>query len=210
MQYIAQALETREIPYKDFTAYDTGDIACRFRQVIETEGPVVDDFLELKVLKSYSIFQRGSLIAPFLRGVLLSVGAVCTTQTDCDGQEHLVFWPDRMRGLEDDIQALKCSEYTDYRPSGQKDLMPEGTFRAIPDFPQIEVFNAMKAVLADGNPVKKEELLSLTNHELGFLVKGRQIRLTLELVLKAGIANGTFVYNRRGGTIRLRQVCSGQ
>ena len=204
MEYIATALETSEIPYKDFTAYDTEDIACRFRQVIETEGPVVDDFLELKVLKSYSIFQRGSLIAPFLRDVLFSTGAVCTTQTDCDGLEHLVFWPERFRGHESEIKALKCDDYTDYRPSGQKELMAEGTFRAIPDFPQIEVFNAMKAVLSDGKAVKKEELLTLTNHELGFLVKGRQIRLTLELVLKAGIANGTFVYNRRGGTIRLR------
>lgn len=204
MEYTATVLETREIPYKDFTAYDTGDIACRFRQVIETEGPVVDDFLELKVLKSYSIFQRGSLIAPFLRGVLLSVGAVCTTQIDCDGTEHLVFWPERFRGHESEIEALKFDAYADYRPSGQKELMPEGTFRAIPDFPQIEVFNAMKAVISDGNPVKKEELLTMTNHELGFLVKGRQIRLTLELVLKAGTANGTFVYNRRGGTIRLR------
>lgn len=204
MEYIATALETRDIPYKDFTAYDTEDIARRFRQVIETEGPVVDDFLELKVLKSYSIFQRGSLIAPFLRGVLLSVGAVCTTQIDCDGTEHLVLWPERFRGHESEIEALEFDGYTDYRPSGQKELMPEGTFRAIPDFPQIEVFNAMKAVLSDGTPVKKEELLTLTNHELGFLVKGRQIRLTLEQVLKTGIANGTFVYNRRGGTIRLR------
>jgi hypothetical protein len=115
-----------------------------------------------------------------------------------------VLWPERFRGHESEIETLEFDGYTDYRPSGQKELMPEGTFRAIPDFPQIEVFNAMKAVLADGNPVKKEELLTLTNHELGFLVKGRQIRLTLELVLKAGVANGTFVYNRRGGTIRLR------
>ena len=63
---------------------------------------------------------------------------------------------------------------------------------------------AMRDVLSDGQAVKKEELLTKTNHALGFLVKGRQIRLTLELVLKAGISNGTFVHNRRGGTIRLR------
>ena len=62
----------------------------------------------------------------------------------------------------------------------------------------------MKEQLQDGSPVKKEELLTNTNHALGFLVKGRQIRLTLEGVLKAGVANGTFIYNRRGGTIRLR------
>lgn len=82
--------------------------------------------------------------------------------------------------------------------------MEDGTFRSIADFPQIEVFNAMKDVLSDGKPLKREDLLTETNHALGFTVKGRQIRLTLESVLKAGISNGTFVYNRRGGTIRLR------
>ena len=204
MEYIGTELEVREIPYKDFTGYDRQDIAERFTRVIETEGPVVDDFLELKVLKSYTIFQRGSLIAPFLRSVLLSVGAVCTRQTDCDGQEHLVFWPERFRGHEEEIEALKFAGYTDFRPSGQKEMMPEGTFRSIADFPQIEVFNAMKAVLGETDSIKKENLLTETNHALGFLVKGRQIRLTLENVLKAGTANGTFVYSRRTGTVRLR------
>ena len=47
-------------------------------------------------------------------------------------------------------------------------------------------------------------MLTGTNRLLGFQVKGRQIRETLSNVLKAGIANGTFVFNRRGGTIRLR------
>ena len=56
MEYRCINLEKKEIPYKDFTAYDREDIAQRFRTVIEAEGPVVDDFLELKVLKSYSIY----------------------------------------------------------------------------------------------------------------------------------------------------------
>ena len=204
MEYTSVELQLTEIPYKEFTAYDSEDIASRFRQVIEGEGPVVDDFLELKVLKSYGIFQRGSLIAPFLRSILISTGAVFTRQLDCDGQEHLVLWPERFRGHESEIELLKYEDYSDYRPSGQKDLVPDGTFRAIGDFPQIEIFNAMKEQLQDGSPVKKEELLTNTNHALGFLVKGRQIRQTLEGVLKAGVANGTFIYNRRGGTIRPR------
>ena len=66
MEYKSISLQQQEIPYKDFTGYNTEDIAAKFKAVIEGEGPVVDDFLELKVLKSYSIFQRGSLIAPFL------------------------------------------------------------------------------------------------------------------------------------------------
>ncbi len=204
MEYRSVNLEQQEIPYKDFTLYDTEAIASKFRQVIEGEGPVVDDFLELKVLKSYSIFQRGSQIAPFLRGVLLSVGAVCTVQIDCDGQEHLVLWPDRYRGHESEIEALNFDGYTEYRQSGQRDDLDEGTFRSIADFPQLEVFNAMKDVLSDGKSLKREDLLTETNHALGFTVKGRQIRLTLESVLKAGISNGTFVYNRRAGSIRLR------
>ena len=204
MEYTSVELQLTEIPYKEFTAYDSEDIASRFRQVIEGEGPVVDDFLELKVLKSYGIFQRGSLIAPFLRSILISTGVVFTRQLDCDGQEHLVLWPKRFRGHESEIELLKYEDYSDYRPSGQKDLVPDGTFRSIGDFPQIEIFNAMKEQLQDGSPVKKEELLTNTNHALGFLVKGRQIRQTLEGVLKAGVANGTFIYNRRGGTIRLR------
>ena len=204
MEYTSANLVLKEIPYKDFPSYDAEDIASRFRTVIEEEGPVVDDFLELKVLKSYSIFQRGSQIAPFLRKVLLSVGAVTTNQIDCDGAVHLVLWPERFRGLEERLQNLESGLYDTWRPSGKKDLMPEGTFRSIADFPQIEVFNAMKENLADGSTLKKDELFTHTNHSLGFLVKGRQIRETLEKVLKDGISNGTFVYNRRAGTVRLK------
>ena len=203
MEYRSADLVLKEIPYKDFPSYDTEDIASRFRTVIEKEGPVVDDFLELKVLKSYSIFQRGSQIAPFLRKVLISTGAVATTQVDCDGNEHLVLWPESFRGLEMRLQALETGFYDDFRPSGKRDDMLEGTFRSIGDFPQIEVFNAMRQQLEDGKTLKKDELFTDTNHALGFLVKGRQIRETLEIVLKSGIANGTFTYNRRAGTVRL-------
>ena len=204
MEYASVELQLTEIPYKDFPSYNTDDIASRFKKVIEGEGPVVDDFLELKVLKSYGIFQRGSQIAPFLRKVLLSVGAVTTTQIDCDGSEHLVLWPERFRGHEAEIEALECDLFQDYRPSGKREDMKEGTFRSIADFPQIEVFNAMKEQLSDGSSLKKADLLTQTNHALGFLVKGRQIRETLEKVLKAAVANGSFVFNRRAGTVRQR------
>ena len=204
MEYKCICLEKKEIPYKDFTSYDTEDIASRFRAVIEAEGPVVDDFLELKVLKSYDIYQRGSLIAPFLRGVLLSVGAVMTRQIDCDGAEHLVFWPGRFRGHEEEIEALKCPSYTDFRPSGQKENMEEGTFRSIADFPQIEIYNAMISLFEGGAELKRSEIITQTNKALGFLVKGRQIRETLELVLRTAIDNKTFIYNRRAGLLRLR------
>ena len=204
MEYRSTYLETKEIPYKDFTGYDTQDIAQRFRTVIEGEGPVVDDFLELKVLKSYGIYQRGSLIAPFLRGVLLSTGAVMTRQIDCDGAEHLVFWPERFRGHEDEIEALNCPAYTDFRPSGQKENMEEGTFRSIADFPQIEIHNAMISQFEGGAELKRSEVITLTNKALGFIVKGRQIRETLELVLRAAIDDKTFIYNRRAGLLRLR------
>ncbi len=204
MEYRSVDLVQTDVPYKDFPSCNTEEIASRFRQVIEVEGPVVDDFLELKVLKSYAIYQRGSQIAPFLRGVLLSVGAVTTTQIDCDGAEHLVLWPERFRGHEAEIEALSCDLYTEYRTSGKREDMPEGTFRSIADFPQIEVYNAMKEQLSDGSSIKKADLLTQTNHALGFLVKGRQIRETLEKVLKAGIDNGSFVFNRRAGAIRLR------
>ncbi|MBR6084678.1 MAG: hypothetical protein IKR80_08075 [Spirochaetales bacterium] len=204
MEYRCIDLEKKEIPYKDFTGYDREDIARRFAAVIEGEGPVVDDFLELKVLKSYGIYQRGSLIAPFLRGVLLSAGAVMTRQIDCDGDEHLVFWPERFRGHEDEIEALKFDGYTDFRPSGQKENMDEGTFRSIADFPQIEIYNAMTSLFAGGEEIKRSDVISLTNKALGFLVKGRQIRETLENVLRTAIANRTFIYNRRAGLLRLR------
>ena len=204
MEYASVELQLTEIPYKDFPSYNTDDIASRFKKVIEGEGPVVDDFLELKVLKSYGIFQRGSQIAPFLRKVLLSVGAVTTTQIDCDGSEHLVLWPERFRGHEAEIEALECDLFQDYRPSGKREDMKEGTFRSSADFPQIEVFNAMKEQLSDGSSLKKADLLTQTNHALGFLVKGRQIRETLEKVLKAAVANGSFVFNRRAGTVRQR------
>ena len=204
MEYKCISLETKEIPYKDFTSYDRDDIAQRFLAVIEGEGPVVDDFLELKVLKSYGIYQRGSLIAPFLRGILLSTGAVMTRQIDCDGAKHLVFWPERFRGHEEEIEALQFDGYTDFRPSGQKENMEEGTFRSIADFPQIEIYNAMISQFDENPEIKRNDIITLTNKALGFLVKGRQIRETLENVLRTAIADKTFIYNRRGGTLRLR------
>ena len=204
MEYRCIDLEKKEIPYKDFTGYDREDIARRFLTVIEGEGPVVDDFLELKVLKSYGIYQRGSLIAPFLRSVLLSTGAVMTRQIDCDGAEHLVFWPERFRGHEEEIEAFRCPAYRDFRPSGQKENLEEGTFRSIADFPQIEVFNAMVSLFEGGEEIKRNDVISMTNKALGFLVKGRQIRETLENVLKTAIANKTFIYNRKAGLLRLR------
>ena len=204
MEYIKTELEIKEIPYKDFPSYDRQDIADRFLKVIETEGPVVDDFLELKVLKSYSIYQRGSQIAPFLRGVLLSTGAVHTCQTDCDGAEHLVFWPERFRGHETEIELLKYEDYKDYRPSGQREDMEEGTFRSIADFPQIEIHNAMMEQLSDGKSLARNELIKCTNNALGFTVRGRQIRETLEKILRTAIDNRTLVYNRKANTLRIR------
>ena len=204
MEYQSALLEQQQIPYKDFTAYSKDAIADKFRLVIEKEGPVVDDFLELKVLKSYGISKRGSEIAPFMRGILLSLGAVSTVQLDCDGTEHLVFWPETYRGHEQEIESLSYEAYKDFRPSGQRPEMEEGSFRSIADFPQIEVFNAMLVQLENGAVLKKDELFTHTNHTLGFLVKGRQIRETFEIVLKKGISNGIFVYSRRNGTIRLK------
>ena len=64
----------------------------------------------------------------------------------------------------------------------------------------------MKDRLSEGKILKRAALLTETNHALGFLVRGRQIQKTLEGVLKTGISNGSFVYSRRTGTVRLRQV----
>ena len=91
MEYRCINLEKKEIPYKDFTAYDREDIAQRFRTVIEAEGPVVDDFLELKVLKSYSIYQRGSLIA-HIEGIeyLINKGAEIN-RNDLMGENALMY-----------------------------------------------------------------------------------------------------------------------
>ena len=55
-----------------------------------------------------------------------------------------------------------------------------------------------------GAELKRSEVITLTNKALGFMVKGRQIRETLELVLRAAIDDKTFIYNRRAGLLRLR------
>ena len=55
------------------------------------------------------------------------------------------------------------------------------------------------------NPeIKRNDIITLTNKALGFLVKGRQIRETLEQVLRKAIADKTFIYNRKAGLLRLR------
>ena len=82
--------------------------------------------------------------------------------------------------------------------------MEEGTFRSIADFPQLEIYNAMISQFEGGAELKRSEIITRTNNSLGFLVKGRQIRETLEIVLRAAINNKTFIYNRKAGLLRLR------
>lgn len=148
---------------EELLASDRAEIARRMLLVIKTEGPILDDVLEKRVLHSYGLKKRGNRIAPFFREIRLSLNAVTTTQISSDGQEHLVYWQESWRGK--DIARL----YDSFRAPSARDIT---------EYPLIEVANLMQAL----GPKKSRKTLWVDLlHAMGFSKQGTQIRATFKL-----------------------------
>lgn len=161
MTYQTCMLETTAMDAKTFIAGDREEMARRFRSVIETEGPIVDDLLQKRVLHSYGLAKRGNRIQPVLDEVMDSLHAKATIQISADGKEHRVFWPD----------SMEAASFHDCRiPSG----------RDITEIPVVEIANLMESL----GVRPKQKLFDACAKELGFKKKGSNIRKTFALAYR--------------------------
>ena len=154
----------------------------RFKKVIEFEGPINDDLLQLRVLHSFDVKQRGKNIQKFLDDILLKMDVLKTIQVDCAGQQHYVFWPERYNKYGNEVEA----KYIQFRKPNED----EASKRGISDYPQVEIRNAMLSLIREKGKYLKEPLIEDTAKLLGFKRLGNAIIETLNQVFDAAVLSG--------------------
>ncbi len=154
----------------------------RFNKVIEFEGPIIDDLLQLRVLHSFDVKQRGKNIQKFLDDILLKMDVLKTSQIDCANQIHYVFWPERYKKYGKDVE----NKYIQFRKPNDDDASK----RAITDYPQVEIRNAMLSLIREKGKYLREPLIEDTAKLLGFKRRGTAIIETLNQVFDAAVLDG--------------------
>lgn len=166
-EYVACRIRKRYLSSEDFVKVDPNQIRTKFLKVIETEGPVLDDLMQLRVLKSYGLAKRGCNIQPFLDSIMDTLDCRFTEQTDYLGTVHKVFWPD----------GLLPEDYGDYRPSCEERI-------DITDYPEKELENVVRAVVENEPSLKGEEIAREAMERLGYSRKGAAIDATLSGIIQ--------------------------
>ena len=170
----------------------------KFRQVIEFEGPIIDDLLELRVLNSFGVKKRGKNIQPFIDEILEKMNLVKTIQTDSNNEKHYVFWPEKYREygeqVEDNYKQFRCSSDGD----------DEEKKRPIQYFPQVEIRNVMIALIREKGGYLKDSLLEDTARKLGFKRIGSGIMDTMNIVYSDALLAGKILLDQTG-TLRIEE-----
>lgn len=169
---------------------------ARFREVIEFEGPIIDDLLELRVLNSFSVKKRGKNIKPFLDDILNKMDLVKTVQIDSSHENHFVFWPERYRQYGDQIE----DNYIQFRCSSDGD--DEEKKRSIQDYPQIEIRNVMVSLIKEKGSYLKDSLLEDTARKMGFKRIGSGILDTMNIVFDDALLSGKIIKDQTNGTLK--------
>lgn len=170
---------------------------ARFRSVIEGEGPIAEELLELKVLRSFGPKKKSPSLKPVLDEHLRSAGFITTEELDGEGNRQFVYWPEKWRGTEDIESA-----YTQYRRNGEQ----EGEKRQVGDIPRIEMLNAMYAVLQSKGTLMKEDLLKETSLALGFKGRSASVQKALESTIEQGLASARLAVMDEFGRIGIGQA----
>lgn len=166
MAYRSAVLDVSAMTAEQFLSSSREEMQRRFKTVIETEGPIVDDLLQKRVLRSYGLSKRGRRIQPVLDEVMASLQAVTTTQTSCDKHVHQVFWPEAWR----DKQPLL--DWREVRVPSERDIT---------EYPIVELANLMDDI---GLKTPKKKLFLATLGRLGFKKQGTHIRSSFALAYK--------------------------
>lgn len=193
-EYVECKLPYDELPPSKFLNFDENLIANKMKKVIDVEGPIIDDLLEMRVANAYGIKKRGKNIREFLDSILEKLNAVHTTQIDTEEEVHNIYWPESYRDSLDTIDKKYISFRT---PSETNDSKK----RQIKEYPQIEIRNAMASHIKISGPMVKETLIIETCNKLGFKRIGREISDTLELVLNNTLNSGYFKRDEENGRI---------
>lgn len=159
----------------------------RFKQVVEFEGPILDDLLELRVLNSYNLKKRGKNIQALFDQVLSKMDFLKTVQIDSARERHYVYWPDRYKEFGENVE----DHYSQFRLS--PDDVDSSMKRSISDYPQVELRNIMLSLIQEKGGYIKETLIEDTAHKLGFKRIGSDITETLNITYNDAILNGRII-----------------
>lgn len=159
----------------------------RFKQVVEFEGPIIDDLLELRVLNSYGLKKRGKNIQAFFDTILSKMDFLKTVQIDSSKERHFVYWPDRYKEFGENVE----DHYSQFRLSPE-DIEPSMK-RSISDYPQVELRNVMLSLLVEKGGYLKDTLIEDTAHKLGFKRIGSEITETLNITFNGAILYGKII-----------------
>lgn len=168
----------------------------RFKQVIEFEGPIIDDLLELRVLNSFGVKKRGKNIKPFLDDILKKMDLIKTVQIDASNERHYVFWPEKYREYGNQVE----DNYWQFRCSSDDE---EEKKRSIQDYPQIEIRNVMVHLIREKGGYLKDTLLEETARKMGFKRKGSGIIDTMNIVYNDTILNGIIIVDDNSGILKV-------
>lgn len=170
----------------------------RFKQVIEFEGPIIDDLLELRVLNSFGVKKRGKNIKPFLDDILKKMDLIKTVQIDASNERHYVFWPERYREYGDQVE----DHYWQFRCSSADD---DDKKRTILDYPQIEIRNIMIYLIREKGGYLKDSLLEETARKMGFKRIGSGIMDTMNIVFNEATLYGKIIVDEKSGALRIEE-----
>lgn len=153
----------------------------RYKDVIEGEGPILEDLLEQRVLKSFGLKRRGQNIKPILDNALLHGNFVATQQVDLEGHPQRIYWPEKWRN----VGGIE-STYKQFRRN-REDASAEGK-RQVFEIPQVEILNAFLSTIESNGSTMENELVRKTVESLGFKSKGANILGIMGMVLRNGIS----------------------
>lgn len=194
-EYVICELPYDQIKPNDFLNIEPEFIMKKIEQVIEKEGPILDDLLEMRVVSSYGIKKRGSNIRKYLDDILFSMDTVRTEQVDIAGKSHSVFWPESYRDFGNSIEE----KFILFRNPPLDSSELNSVKRSISEYPQVEIRNAMAMHIRNLGPTLQVNLLREISNKLGFKRSGSEITETLELVLKNALSSGFFDLGSDGG-----------
>ena len=197
--YKACELDLLPIDSTKLTRQSPQVFESRFKQVIEFEGPIIDDLLELRVLNSFGIKKRGKNIKPFLDDILNKMNLIKTVQVDSSNERHYVFWPEKYREYGDQVEDY----YKQFRCSSDGD--DEEKKRTIQDYPQIEIRNVMISLIREKGGYLKDSLLEDTARKMGFKRIGSGILDTMNIVYNDALLSGKIIKDQTTGTLVIEE-----
>nr|WP_321298882.1 DUF4011 domain-containing protein [uncultured Sphaerochaeta sp.] len=167
-------------------------INFKIDNLIDQEGPILDDWLEKKLVYSFGIKKRGGIIQEKLNAIMTTRNDIFTIQSDIYGFEHKVYWPPEYDSVDKRLDYSKFRVYDNASSVESK--------RDIKDIPEAEIQNCMRYLLLKNGEMMFSELCNGAAEEFGYKRQGQAIKETMKKVLEALVRDAFFV--QEAGIIR--------